>query len=570
MVIQAPAVVTMTGLRLLDGRAPSNADRHGGCLRVLGQVALDSVRFEGCRSRTPPLDSATPGGDGAAVQVAGGATLTGNLLVFANNLGGTGALSSNFPGGSKGGRGGALAVEGTATLSRTTFSGNLAGNGGGPTGPGGEGGALFVPAGGTLRVDGSTLSGNRSGDGASFMGQHGPDGRGGAAWCAGDCTFNNVTISGNAIGSTGSGTAAIGGGLAVEGGTTRLRNVTVAGNTANGVGGGIARVTAGEIRPRNSVFANNTGASSNHDCNSAAGGVVSEGYNLIRVNNGCANDFGGTDQEGTAAAPLDPLLGALAANGGPTETRALGAGSPAIDGGDPTGCEGWDGSADFAFTEDQRGFSRTTDGDGDTVATCDVGAYEAAEVPPDQNDLQVTVAGTPGGGTVTSSPAGIDCPGDCDESYVFNETVELTAAAAADHQFTGWSGACTGTGACSFDMSVDRNVTATFLALRDLDVTLAGGGTGTVTSTPAGIACPGVCSFAFLDGQGVTLDAAPNPDSLFLGWSGDCSGASCSVTMGADRDVTATFLLRAIFLDGFASGDYCAWSGVVGAPPCPP
>ena len=78
------------------------------------------------------------------------------------------------------------------------------------------------------------------------------------------------------------------------------------------------------------------------------------------------------------------------------------------------------------MTADQRGELRPTDGDGDAVATCDVGAFEAAAVAPVQHLLEVTVAGA-GAGSVTSLPVGIDCPGDCDESWVLTQNVELTA-----------------------------------------------------------------------------------------------------------------------------------------------
>lgn len=572
LTIQVGADVTLSGLTLLNGRASTNPDPHGGCLRVLGQATVSDSRFEGCQARTPSDLSVLPGGDGGAVQVATGATFVGDLLVFANNVAGWGALSSSFPGGEKGGRGGALASSGNVTLSRCTFSGSTAGRGGGPTGNGGEGGAIAnLSAGvGVLRVDSSTFAGNHSGDGANFMGFHGVDGRGGALWCQGDCTLNNVTVSGNFIGTTGSGTAAGGGGVAVDGGNTRLRNVTVAGNTANGTGGGIARFS-GTIRPRNSLFANNTGASSNHDCNSAAGGVVSEGYNLIRVNNGCAGDFGGTDQEGTSAAPLDPLLGALAANGGPTETRALLAGSVAIDGGDPSGCLAWDGSGNIAMTADQRLFPRPTDGDGIDGADCDIGAFETDAVPPVEHLLTVSLPGAPGGGAVTSAPAGIDCPGDCTESYINTESVELFAAPAPDHLFTGWGGDCSGTGACVVAMSADRNVSASFVAQYVLQVALGGTGGGSVTSAPAGIACPGDCAEAYIDGASVELTATAAPGSLFAAWTGDCTGPTCVLLMSADRAVTAFFdLTPAIFDDGFESGDVCLWSTAQGAPPCPP
>jgi hypothetical protein len=59
--------------------------------------------------------------------------------------------------------------------------------------------------------------------------------------------------------------------------------------------------------------------------------------------------------------------------------------------------------------------------------------------------LTVTTTGT-GAGTVTSSPAGIDCGVDCSEAYTTGTVVTLTATPGGSSTFTGWSGACTGTG----------------------------------------------------------------------------------------------------------------------------
>ncbi len=75
--------------------------------------------------------------------------------------------------------------------------------------------------------------------------------------------------------------------------------------------------------------------------------------------------------------------------------------------------------------------------------------------------LTVTKAGT-GSGTVTSSPAGINCGGTCTASYVSGTSVTLTAATAAGSTFAGWSGACTGTATCTVSMTAARSVTATF------------------------------------------------------------------------------------------------------------
>jgi hypothetical protein len=76
-----------------------------------------------------------------------------------------------------------------------------------------------------------------------------------------------------------------------------------------------------------------------------------------------------------------------------------------------------------------------------------------------------------------------------------------------------------------------------------LTVTLAGTGSGTVSSTPPSISCPGACSASFASGTSVTLTETPTAGSTFAGWSGGgCAGTGlCTVTMIAAQSVTATF-----------------------------
>jgi hypothetical protein len=93
--------------------------------------------------------------------------------------------------------------------------------------------------------------------------------------------------------------------------------------------------------------------------------------------------------------------------------------------------------------------------------------------------LSVTKAGA-GAGSVTSSPAGIDCGSKCSAEYEEGEEVTLSASAASGSSFAGWSGACTGTGTCKVTMSAASAVTATFTAASN-----GGGGGGTTTPPPA-------------------------------------------------------------------------------------
>ncbi len=160
----------------------------------------------------------------------------------------------------------------------------------------------------------------------------------------------------------------------------------------------------------------------------------------------------------------------------------------------------------------------------------------------------VLTVSTSGPGTVTSSPAGIACGTDCRQSFASGAVVTLVPTPAEGAVFTGWQGACSGTGSCTVSMTQARTVAASFATAPAgspvLSVQLAGTGHGRVTSSPAGIACSTDCSQAFTSGAVVTLTADPSPGSVFTRWSGACSGASptCAVPMGAARSVTATFV----------------------------
>jgi uncharacterized repeat protein (TIGR01451 family) len=158
--------------------------------------------------------------------------------------------------------------------------------------------------------------------------------------------------------------------------------------------------------------------------------------------------------------------------------------------------------------------------------------------------LTVAEAGT-GTGTVTSAPTGINCGTACAANFASGTMVTLTAAPATGSTFAGWSGACTGTGACVVTVTAAAAVTATFTAANTVAVTVtkAGTGTGTVTSAPAGINCGTACAANFASGTMVTLTAAPATGSTFTGWgAGPCEGTgTCTFTIGAATAVTANF-----------------------------
>ncbi len=158
-------------------------------------------------------------------------------------------------------------------------------------------------------------------------------------------------------------------------------------------------------------------------------------------------------------------------------------------------------------------------------------------------DLTVSRTGD-GTGTVTSSPSGIDCGGDCSQVYGGGQAVTLTASAAAGNVFTGWGGDCSASGAdpsCMLVMDAARSVSAAFDAVA-LDVTVSVTGAGRVRSTPPGIDCPGSCTAGFVAGTSLTFEAAPDVDQGVSAWTGPCASAG--------RDTSCTFVVdRAASVD---------------------
>jgi CSLREA domain-containing protein len=228
--------------------------------------------------------------------------------------------------------GGAIDVAGgsTASIIDSTLTGNTAT---------GEGGAIEVHNPGTvLNLIGSTVAGNAS------TGAIAGDG-GGLEYDTSTSIVNvmNTTFSGNTA-------AGEGGAIEMEGGTGTFVNVTITNNSAPSAGGIVMTDDDGSVNLKGTILAGNT-ATTAPDCTTATPTpITSQGHNLIGTTSGCTFAGQGTDLLGQ-----DPLLGPLADNGGPTETHALLAGSPAIDAGPPD-----------APPTDQRGAPRNPD----------IGAYE--------------------------------------------------------------------------------------------------------------------------------------------------------------------------------------------------
>jgi uncharacterized repeat protein (TIGR01451 family) len=181
---------------------------------------------------------------------------------------------------------------------------------------------------------------------------------------------DNSTLSGNTAGT-------FGGGL-YNTNLAALNHSTVAFNDAlathvsvsDGDGGGL--FNSGAMEVTSTILADNRAFDSNaaglvpNNCQPGIN-FTSGGFNL-ESENSCG--LSGTGD----LSNTDPLLEALADNGGLTQTHALMTGSPAIDAGTPVAC------TDIAIDPlpvDQRGFTRPVDGDSDLAVVCDIGAYEA-------------------------------------------------------------------------------------------------------------------------------------------------------------------------------------------------
>ena len=148
-----------------------------------------------------------------------------------------------------------------------------------------------------------------------------------------------------------------------------------------------------------------------------------------------------------------------------------------------------------------------------------------------------------GAGNITAPDGGIDCGLDCIQRYAKGASVTLTARADAGASFDKWLGACAGQGnPCVVAVNRYTAVAAQFDS--PLTVSLIGSGSGTVTSAPAGISCPGDCAQVYHARTVVTLTARPAVGSGFDGWSGACSGTNttCKVTIDAAHTVAAKFV----------------------------
>ena len=315
------------------------AGNSGGGLFSFGDITVTNSTVSGNSSAN------SAGGVRADDLTITGSTISGNSSI--NGAGGAQAsnsltvTSSTVKGNSTNGDGGGLHIgSNLATIKRSTISGNFAAI---------DGGGIFA---GSVDATSTTFNGNsagRHGGGiettdatltrSTVSANVSRNGNGGGLR-AQSATLTNSTISGNTANNGN------GGGLALHtSGAAEIRNCTVVDNNARVNGGGIWRDPActDPTQIINTIVARNSVVFDGPD---VSGDFASLGSNLIGDITGSDGFLLMGDTFGAPGNPLDPMLGPLANNGGPTRTHALIRGSLALDEGNTTN----------APATDQRGF----------------------------------------------------------------------------------------------------------------------------------------------------------------------------------------------------------------------
>lgn len=319
----------------------------GGSILVDGRLKIENVTIDHGRAKADALNS---NGSGGGIRNRGHLDAM-NLIVGACASDGRGGGISNsgmlnlsnsqiVDNASRTDAGGGLYNDGELVIAISQISANSANDAGG-----------LDNVGGKVRIIDSTFAGNKA-----------TGGEGGGIRNAGKdaaLTIVNSTLNSNLGQKSG------GGLVNVSPATADLNNVTFAQNASED-GGGIVSDKASGVVLSNTILATNTaGPGGAPDCK---GAVTSRGHNLVGKPGGC--DF---RAEGDLIGK-DPKIGPLAPNDGPTRTRALLDGSPAIGAGSPKSADGKDGACAPA---DQRGVKRPQAYAGDKKPACDIGAYEA-------------------------------------------------------------------------------------------------------------------------------------------------------------------------------------------------
>jgi len=425
--------------------------------------------------------------------------------------------------------GGIYNLTGTTTVNASTVSANTAekdliGQGGGIYNSGG----VFTH--GTLNIqNGSIVNANTA------------SGDGGGIYNGGTLTMNGSTVSAN--------TGALSGGGIYNGGTLNIQNgSTVSANTADYYGGGIH--TSGTLTVDHSIVSANTA--------SKGGGI----YNRVTLNitnstiggAGAGNTayYGGGifNTSGYATTTVNgSTISANTANvygGGILNEATLNVQNGSTIGGDGAGNTAYVGGGIYNRDGTATVNGSTVSANTATYLTGGIYNYDGTTTVTGSRILNNTA--DDGGGVynredVTGATSVTDScfVGNSATSYLNDQPAEQIAT-------DNWWGAATGPntpGADTVDGNVDTSgyLTEPILGCGfGLTVSRAGTGSGSVTSTPAGIVCGDDCSESYDYGTVVTLTATANTGSTFTGWGGACSGtADCVVTMDAAKSVTATF-----------------------------
>jgi CSLREA domain-containing protein len=379
--IYAPARVSMTGLTIthgyLDWGAPARLGAgisNGGTLHLDAVKIADNAAFDGGggihSTGRLVMTGSIVSGNGAR-DGSGGIQATGDTRLDRVEILGNGSSSlAGAPWREDPGDAGGLDVTGYLLLTRSLVSGNSGGGewaGGGvamahgmviDTTISGNSSTVCGP-GGIAMVDAVLMSSTVSGNTAA----------GNCSWAAGimafDSTILNSTVSGNSIWTSSLPAA---GGILASG--TMIVGSTISANTfwtnreEQDSAAGLLAASGESTTLAGTILAGNLSDTGPGDC---GGAVASGGWNLV-------GDPAGCDFVATAAdlVGVDPRLGPLADNGGPTLTHALLPGSPAID---AFACR-WGARRLTVLPVDQRGVRRPQDGDGDGRSRCDIGSVE--------------------------------------------------------------------------------------------------------------------------------------------------------------------------------------------------
>ena len=355
-------------LRLIHSTVAGNfATLRGGGIDNHGTLTLTNSRVSG--------NSTTRRGGGIfncahCTLTVTGSTVEDNSGSGIDNFGGTLTLTNSTVARNSGG--GIATFRGQCTLTHARIVGNSGFFGGIVAGGEGSsvtltrstiarnsttqhGGGIANGDGGTFTIINSTVVGNSAAIGGGISNEALGFGR-----LASTLRLTNSTVSGNS--------ASFGGGIFNRNFLEEapaflvLTNTTVASNSATEGGGGIDLIFS-DLTLINSLVAQNLAPTGPDVLKSAEGASVLARFNLIGDGSGSGITNTDGNQVGNVSpnsSPIDPKIGPLADNGGPTRTRALLLGSPAIDAASTPDCP----------TTDQRGVLRPQG------AACDIGSYE--------------------------------------------------------------------------------------------------------------------------------------------------------------------------------------------------